>query len=153
MQPHQPNRWDIEIEIEERQYICFFDCKKQQCPDLEDYQFPDGKFFVLEILYLKGLRNYWSCISVHYPVCEKLLYMHNINKTFTAALRFVKEISLRYLRYAVSRSGFRGIYKRTPHAPFLGPKIFLKNLLSSKKLFSPFFISVPFTEKGTPKLY
>jgi hypothetical protein len=55
-----PNRWDIEIEKETGQYTVFASLiiKKQQFPDLMGYQFLAGKFFVLEILNSKGLRNY-----------------------------------------------------------------------------------------------
>jgi hypothetical protein len=52
-----PNRWDIEIEKEARQYISFFDNKKQLFPNLTDYQFFASKFFVLEILYSKNLQK------------------------------------------------------------------------------------------------
>jgi hypothetical protein len=58
--PASPNRWDIEIEKEARQYICFFDSKKQLCPDLVGYQFFTGKF-AIEILYSKSSRNYSGC--------------------------------------------------------------------------------------------
>ncbi len=54
--PASPNRWDIGIEKEARQYICFFYSKKQRCPDLVGYQIFAGKF-VIEILYSKAYVN------------------------------------------------------------------------------------------------
>jgi hypothetical protein len=52
--PASPNQWNIEIEKEARQYICFFDSNKKPS---RLYQFLASKFFVLEILYSKSLQK------------------------------------------------------------------------------------------------
>ncbi len=74
-QQNQPHKTDGILKLKKRQGNIFASLIVK-CPDLADYQFPAGKFFVLEILYSKSLKQIMIMHYINRYVKKVCTYMH-----------------------------------------------------------------------------